>query len=79
MKYPMHLLKLKNLKTYFLTFEGIANAGDDVFFYLDKGEVLGVVGESGCEKNVRAQSKVRLFPSEREPRSAISLIPQAQD
>ncbi|MGA9535163.1 MAG: ATP-binding cassette domain-containing protein [Desulfobacterales bacterium] len=75
----MHLLKLKNLKIFFLTFEGVANAGDDVSFYLDKGEVLGVVGESGCGKNVTTQSIMRLFPSGREPRSALSLIPQTQD
>lgn len=76
----MHLLKLKNLKTYFFTVEGVANAGDDVSFYWDKGEALGVVAESGCEKkSVRAQSSMRLFPSAREPRSALSLIPQAQD
>jgi len=62
MKGPMHLLQLKNLKTYFFTFEGVAKAVDDVSFYLDKGEVLGVVGESGCGKSVMAQSIMRLIP-----------------
>jgi oligopeptide/dipeptide ABC transporter ATP-binding protein len=58
----MHLLQLQNLKTYFFTFEGIAKAVDDVSFHLDKGEVLGIVGESGCGKSVTAQSIMRLIP-----------------
>jgi oligopeptide/dipeptide ABC transporter ATP-binding protein len=62
MKRPMHLLQLQNLKTYFFTFEGVAKAVDDVSFYLDKGEVLGIVGESGCGKSVTAQSIMRLIP-----------------
>jgi len=62
MKGPMHLLQLQNLKTYFFTFEGVAKAVDDVSFYVDKGEVLGVVGESGCGKSVTAQSIMRLIP-----------------
>jgi peptide/nickel transport system ATP-binding protein/oligopeptide transport system ATP-binding protein len=57
-----HLLQLDELKTYFYTFEGTARAVDDVSFYLDKGEVLGVVGESGCGKSVTAQSIMRLIP-----------------
>ena len=62
MKYRMHLLQLQNLKTYFFTFEGVAKAVDDVSFYLDKGKVLGIVGESGCGKSVMAQSIMRLIP-----------------
>jgi oligopeptide/dipeptide ABC transporter ATP-binding protein len=58
----MHLLQLQNLKTYFFTFEGVAKAVDDVSFYLDKGKVLGIVGESGCGKSVTAQSIMRLIP-----------------
>jgi peptide/nickel transport system ATP-binding protein/oligopeptide transport system ATP-binding protein len=58
----MHLLQLQNLKTYFFTFEGVAKAVDDVSFHLDKGEVLGIVGESGCGKSVTAQSIMRLIP-----------------
>jgi peptide/nickel transport system ATP-binding protein/oligopeptide transport system ATP-binding protein len=57
-----HLLQIKELKTYFRTFEGVAKAVDNVSFYLDKGEVLGVVGESGCGKSVTAQSIMRLIP-----------------
>jgi peptide/nickel transport system ATP-binding protein/oligopeptide transport system ATP-binding protein len=57
-----HLLDVWRLKTYFYTFDGEAKAVDDVSFYLDKGEVLGVVGESGCGKSVTAQSIMRLIP-----------------
>ena len=56
------LLQIEELKTYFYTFEGIAKAVDDVSFTLGKGEVLGIVGESGCGKSVTAQSVMRLIP-----------------
>jgi len=57
-----HLLQIEGLKTYFYTFEGTAKAVDDVSFTLDKGQVLGIVGESGCGKSVTAQSIMRLIP-----------------
>jgi oligopeptide/dipeptide ABC transporter ATP-binding protein len=57
-----HLLQVQGLKTYFYTFEGVAKAVDDVSFYLDKGETLGLVGESGCGKTVTAMSIMRLIP-----------------
>ncbi len=60
-EYP-YLLELEELKTYFYTFEGIVKAVDGVSFYLDKGEVLGIVGESGCGKSVTAQSIMKLIP-----------------
>lgn len=56
------LLEVKNLKTYFYTDDGVAKAVDDVSFYLDKGETLGLVGESGCGKSVSALSIMRLIP-----------------
>lgn len=62
MKQQKHLLEIKNLKTWFHTFEGTAKAVDDVSLYLDKNEVLGIVGESGCGKSVTAQSIMRLIP-----------------
>jgi peptide/nickel transport system ATP-binding protein/oligopeptide transport system ATP-binding protein len=62
MSHNSHLLQIEELKTYFHTFEGVAKAVDDVSFHLDKGEVLGVVGESGCGKSVTAQSIMRLIP-----------------
>jgi peptide/nickel transport system ATP-binding protein len=47
MNHPQHLLDVQQLKTYFYTFGGAVRAVDDVSFFLDKGEVLGLVGESG--------------------------------
>lgn len=57
-----HFLEVRNLKTYFYTFKGIAKAVDDVSFVLDKEETLGIVGESGCGKSVTANSIMRLIP-----------------
>ena len=56
------LLEVKNLKTYFYTDDGVATAVDDVSYDVDKGETLGLVGESGCGKSVSALSIMRLIP-----------------
>ncbi len=52
----MSLLEVKELKTYFYTDAGCAKAVDGVSFSLDKGKVLGIVGESGCGKSVTSLS-----------------------
>ena len=57
-----HLLDIQHLTTSFSTFEGVARAVDNVSIFVDKGEVLGLVGESGCGKSVTAQSVMRLIP-----------------
>jgi len=57
------LLEVKNLKTYFYTDDGVSTAVDDVSYDLDKGETLGLVGESGCGKSVSALSIMRLIPT----------------
>jgi oligopeptide/dipeptide ABC transporter ATP-binding protein len=57
-----HFLEVRNLKTYFYTFKGVAKAVDDVSFVLDKEETLGIVGESGCGKSVTVNSIMRLIP-----------------
>ena len=62
MDHQAHLLEVKELKTYFFTFEGVAKAVDDISIHLDKGETLGLVGESGCGKSVTALSIMRLIP-----------------
>jgi oligopeptide/dipeptide ABC transporter ATP-binding protein len=62
MKAEPPILQIDALKTHFFTFEGVARAVDDVSFTLEKGEILGVVGESGCGKSVTAQSVMRLIP-----------------
>jgi oligopeptide/dipeptide ABC transporter ATP-binding protein len=56
-----HLLEVKNLKTYFPTRRGLVRAVDDVSFYVDRGELLGLVGESGCGKSMTALSIMRLI------------------
>lgn len=56
------LLKIKNLKTRFHTEDGIVNAVNGVSYSMDAGEILGVVGESGCGKSVHALSIMRLIP-----------------
>src|SRR5438045_4140387 len=55
-----HLLEVINLRTHFQTREGLVRAVDGVKFYLDRGELLGLVGESGCGKSITALSIMRL-------------------
>ena len=56
------ILSIHDLQTHFYDYSGIAKAVDKVSFDLIKGEVLGVVGESGCGKSVTAQSVMRIIP-----------------
>src|SRR5882724_6340284 len=56
-----HLLEVKNLHTYFQTREGLVCAVEGVSFHLDRGELLGLVGESGCGKSMTALSIMRLI------------------
>ncbi|MBN8655757.1 MAG: ABC transporter ATP-binding protein [Anaerolineae bacterium] len=55
------LLEVKNLKTYFYTEDGVVHAVDGVDFSIYPGEVLGIVGESGCGKSVTSLSIMRLI------------------
>jgi oligopeptide/dipeptide ABC transporter ATP-binding protein len=57
----MTLLSINSLCTYFKTRSGIARAVDGVSLVIHKGEVLGIVGESGCGKSVLALSILRLL------------------
>jgi oligopeptide/dipeptide ABC transporter ATP-binding protein len=56
-----HLLEVKDLRTHFQTRAGLVRAVDGVSFYLDRGELLGLVGESGCGKSMTALSVMRLI------------------
>src|ERR671921_257543 len=56
-----HLLEVKNLRTQFKTRAGIVRAVDGVSFHLEEGELLGLVGESGCGKSITAMSVMRLI------------------
>jgi ABC-type dipeptide/oligopeptide/nickel transport system ATPase component len=50
------LLYVKDLHTYFYTYEGILKAVDGIDFSIRRGEILGLVGESGCGKSVTAEN-----------------------
>ena len=56
------LLEVKNLHTRFKVRDGYLHAVNGVSFSLDKGEMLGVVGESGCGKSVTMMSLIKLLP-----------------
>src|SRR5436190_47574 len=56
-----HLLEVNNLQTHFPTRAGLVRAVNDVSFYLDRGELVGLVGESGCGKSITALSIMRLI------------------
>src|SRR5689334_12637152 len=58
------LLRVRDLETRFLSFGGrrVVKAVDGVSFTLDKGETLGIVGESGCGKTTTCLSIVGLLP-----------------
>lgn len=55
------LLEVQNLKQYFGSMRASVKAVDDVSFQIHKGEVLGVVGESGCGKTTTGRSIIKLY------------------
>jgi len=57
------LLEVRDLQTHFHTQDGVVKAVDRVSFSVDRGETLGIVGESGCGKSVTSLSIMRLIPS----------------
>ena len=56
-----HLLEVQNLQTHFPTRAGLVKAVNDVSFYIDEGELVGLVGESGCGKSITALSIMKLI------------------
>ena len=56
------LLSVEGLQTHFETGQGVLRAVDGVSFSIERGEVLGLVGESGCGKSVTSLSIMRLVP-----------------
>lgn len=56
-----YILQVNNLKTYFFTEQGIVKAVDDVSFSIERGQTVGLVGESGCGKSVTSLSILRLI------------------
>ncbi len=59
----MKLLSVENLAVVFETESGQAKAVNDLSFTLERGKVLGIVGESGCGKSVTSLSVLRLIAS----------------
>ena len=55
------LLDIKNLRTQFFTEDGVVRAVDGIDFNVRRGEVVGLVGESGCGKSVTSLSIMRLI------------------
>jgi oligopeptide transport system ATP-binding protein len=56
------LLEIRNLTTRFFTQDGVVNAVNGIYYNLGEGEILGIVGESGCGKSVSMLSVMRLIP-----------------
>jgi peptide/nickel transport system ATP-binding protein len=59
---PDEILVIDNLRTSFRTRDGVVRAVDGVSWSLAKGEILGIVGESGCGKSMTALSIMGLVP-----------------
>lgn len=57
----MKLLEVENLKKYFYTSSGVVHSVDGVSFSIEKGETLGLVGESGCGKTTTGRTIIKLY------------------
>ena len=57
----MPILEVENLKTYYHTDSGMVKAADGITFQLDKGESMGIAGESGCGKTTIVMTLMRLI------------------
>lgn len=58
------MIDVRNLKKYFKVKGGLLHAVDDVSFYINKGETLGLVGESGCGKSTTGRTLIRLIEAD---------------
>jgi ABC-type dipeptide/oligopeptide/nickel transport system ATPase component len=56
------LLEVSALKTYFFTTKGVIKAVDGISFSIKKGDIVGLVGESGCGKSIASLSIMGLVP-----------------
>jgi len=59
----MPILDVQDLSTYYLTDRGFVRAAEGVSFHLEKGEAMGLAGESGCGKTTVALSLLKILPS----------------
>ena len=58
------ILRVENLVTEFWGEDHPTKAVDGVSFHVNEGEILGIVGESGCGKSVTSMSVMRLIPEQ---------------
>ncbi len=58
---PDVLLRVEHLKQYFMSGAGVTKAVDDISFFIKKGEVFGLVGESGCGKTTTGRTIINLY------------------
>jgi len=69
-----NILEVRGLKTHFFTRAGVVPAVDGIDFDVPKGEVVGLVGESGCGKSVTAMSILKLLPERTSKISAEAIM-----
>ena len=86
------ILSVRNLSTEFTLARGVLRAVDNISFDLARGEVIGLVGESGCGKSITSKSVLRLIrkpgksygqvyfhPSDRQPVDLVELKPMGEE
>ncbi|MEO6876893.1 MAG: ABC transporter ATP-binding protein, partial [Gemmatimonadaceae bacterium] len=73
------LLRVRDLRTYFYTENGVARSVDGVSFEIGAGETVGLVGESGCGKSVTALSLLRLIRPPGRIESTSEIVFDGQD
>ena len=73
------ILQVRDLRTAFRTQRGEVTAVDGVSFHVDRGEILGLVGESGCGKSVTSQSILRLYDERRSVRYSGQVLFEGRD
>jgi oligopeptide/dipeptide ABC transporter ATP-binding protein len=56
------LLSVRNLKVHFATYDGVVQALDNVSFQIEREQIFGLVGETGCGKTVTSLAILRLLP-----------------
>ena len=56
------ILEIEDLKTHFFTYNGVVRAVDGIDLTVNRNEVVGIVGETGCGKSVTVRSTMGLVP-----------------